>query len=83
MGLDLAGLDEGGESGKAVFVVNAEGHGILVEELEDGWDRICRAGVNDNFGGHFWGGAVGVVSGEVGGGQFLICFVAARLSYFV
>ncbi len=52
MGLDLAGLDEGGEGGEAVFVVNNEGHGILVEELEDGWGRICRGGVDDNFGGH-------------------------------
>ena len=50
--LDFAGLDEGGQGGEAVFVVNGEGHGILVEELEDGWDRICCGGVDDNLGGH-------------------------------
>ena len=65
----MAGLNEGGQGGEAVFVVNGEGHGILVEELEDGWNRVCRGGVDDNLGGHggFWGG---VVSGQVGGVKF-------------
>lgn len=64
----MAGLNEGGQGGEAVFVVNGEGHGILVEELEDGWNRVCCGGVDDNLGGHF--GVVGWLVGRLGGSNF-------------